>query len=102
MDRRQKLHEELCEVLGTRNVYFQPPESVKLAYPCILYSLSNVPTWRADDRIYFHKNRYSLTVVSRDPDSKVHEKLMEHFKFCSFDRAYVADNLYHKALSLHY
>ena len=38
MDRRLQLHEELCSVLGSRNVYFQPPETIKLTYPCIIYS----------------------------------------------------------------
>ena len=32
MDRRLKLHEELCDILGSRNVYFQPPETVKMKY----------------------------------------------------------------------
>jgi len=34
-NRRIQLHEILCDVLGTRNVYFQPPESVDMNYPAI-------------------------------------------------------------------
>ena len=37
MKTRYELHEFLCEILGSRNVYFQPPESVKMKYPAIVY-----------------------------------------------------------------
>ena len=33
MKTRYELHEFLCEILGSRNVYFQPPESVKMKDP---------------------------------------------------------------------
>lgn len=102
MDRRPELHERLCDILGTRNVYFQPPATVKLSYPCIIYSLSNVDVKRADNGVYLHKNRYSILVVSRDPDSKIHETILYSLPLCSFDRAYTADNLYHKALTLYF
>jgi len=102
MDRRLELHEELCDILGSRNVYFQPPESVKLKYPCILYNLSTVDTWRADNKLYLRKNRYLITVVDKNPDSKIHEDILYHFPLCSFDRSYTVDNLNHRVLVLYY
>lgn len=102
MDRRLELHEKLCEILGSRNVYFQPPETVKLQYPCIVYSLSNIDVKHADDKIYTHRNRYMVMVVCKSPDDKTHENLMYEFPYCSFDRAYTADNLNHRVLTLYY
>ena len=40
MASRLNLHNSLIEALGTKSVYFQPPESVKLVYPCIIYEES--------------------------------------------------------------
>lgn len=102
MDRRIELHEKLCDILGSRYVYFQPPESVKLHYPCIIYSLSNMNLVRADNKLYLHKNRYMVMVVDEDPDSTIHEDILEGFQYCSFDRAYTADNLNHRVLTLYY
>lgn len=102
MDRRLELHEKLCEILGSRYVYFQPPESIKLHYPCIIYSLSNVDMKHADNFLYLHKNRYMVMVVDEDPDSKIHEDIFNTLPLCSFDRSYTSDNLNHRVLTLYY
>ena len=102
MDRRLELHEKLCEILGSRNVYFQPSESVKLVYPCIIYSLSTLNIKYADNHIYSHRDRYSVTVVDRDPDSKIYEDVLYGFQYCSFDRPFTSDNLNHKVLTLYF
>ena len=102
MASRLSLHEELCKILGLRNVYFNPPASVKMKYPCIKYSLSGIDHKRADDSIYRNTNRYELVVIDSKPDSDIHEKLLASFPMCSFDRPYIADNLYHFTLTLYY
>ena len=96
------MHEELCGILETVKVYYQPPASVKMSYPCIRYSLSGISTDRANDKNYKKTNRYELVVMDRDPDSVIHEKILEHFSMCSFDRAYAADNINHWVLTLYY
>ena len=88
--------------MRNRNVYFQPPASVKMKYPCIVYSRSNVEISRADDRPYMRNNKYEITVIDSDPDSKFPDDILEHFSMCSFDRAYVSDNLNHFVLTLYY
>ena len=50
--RRLKLHEILCEILGSRRVYFQPPESTKMEYDAIRYSRSKVQKISADNTAY--------------------------------------------------
>ena len=102
MASRIDLHNELCTLLGSRNVYFQPPETIKMSYPCIVYHRDDVETEHADDRIYKHRNRYTITVIDSDPDSKTPDMIMLHFMMCRFDRSFVFDNLNHTNLILYY
>lgn len=102
MASRLKLHEELCELLESRNVYYQPPASVLMKYPCIKYSRSGIDHKRANDMIYGNTNRYEVIVIDPDPDSKIPEKILSHFRMCSFDRGYAADNLNHFVITLYY
>lgn len=102
MASRLKLHEEFCEILGTRQVYSQPPASVNMAYPAIKYFKSGMDHKYANNSIYKNTNKYEVVVMDYDPDSDIHEKILAHFPLCSFDRAYVADNLNHFALTLYY
>lgn len=102
MSRRLDLHDELLEVLGSNYVYFQPPESVKLIYPCIIYQKASKLNRYADDRKYSTHDRYDVTVISRDPDNTIAEDLLERFQYCGFSRRYTADNLYHDSLDLYY
>ena len=102
MASRLELHEELCEILGSRNVYFNPPEDVKMKYPAIRYSLSGVDLVKANNKIYRNTNQYSLTVIDEDPDSDIYMKILTHFPMCSLGRPYPADGLNHFPLTLYY
>lgn len=101
MASRLELHEMLCEILGSRNVYFQPPASVKMQYPAIVYSRSNIENIHADDAVYLQKWRYEIVVIDANPDSVYVEK-MSKLPFCTFDRHYTADNLNHDAFNLYF
>lgn len=101
MDRRLKLHEILLKINGGKNVYHQPPESVKMAYDAIRYSRKNIQSRYANNVIYSKMNCYELTVISRDPDCPLVDKILE-LPYCSFDRQYVVDNLNHFVLTLYY
>ena len=102
MASRLELHEEFCNILGSRSVYFQPPASIKLNYPCIVYSISSVNKQNANDKMYKSMNEYKVVVIDSDPDSEISSKIIAHFPMCRFDRAYTSDNLNHSALSLYY
>lgn len=102
MGNRLDLHEELCELLNSRHVYFQPPESIKLTYPCIVYSISGVFKLNANNRLYKSRNSYEVIVIDHDPDSDIYNQILMHFPMCRFDRSYVSDNLNHYALTLYY
>ena len=102
MASRLDLHEELCEVLGSRNVYFQPPASVKMQYDAIRYSLSGKDLKRANNRIYQTTNRYDGAIITSNPDSTIPDMLLNHFEMCSFGTPYTADNLNHYPFTLYY
>ena len=102
MSSRLDLHEELVELLGSRNVYFQPPESIKLNYPCIVYFISDISKRNADNRLYSSAIEYEVIVIDPDPDSEIPMKILTHFPMCRFDRSYISDNLNHSALTLYY
>lgn len=76
------------------NLYHQPPENVKLEYPCIIYKLDNMPSNYADDRPYITTISYELTYITRSPVSEVPANLVKVPKM-AFDRYYVYENLHH-------
>lgn len=101
MGSRLDLQYKLEELLGARHVYFQPPASVTMEYPAIKYSKSRIDTKKANDSTYSKFTRYELIVISKKPDDPVIDKLLD-LPYCSYDRSYKADNLYHDALSLYF
>ncbi len=102
MASRLELHEELCELLGSRNVYFNPPASVTMSYDAIRYNLSGVDLKRANNKIYKNTNQYSIVFITRDPDSAIPASLLSHFEMISFGTSYTADNLHHFTFTIYY
>lgn len=99
---RLELHEELCGVLGSRNVYFQTPESVKMKYDAIRYALGGKTIVRANNKAYRSTNQYEGVVITKDPDTTIPDKLIARFEMCSVGRPYVADNLHHYPFTIYY
>lgn len=93
---------ELEEVLGSKNVYFQPPETVKMKYDAIVYDFSSISIRKADDLKYLKHKGYDLTVISRNPDNDLVDKLLNRFQYIRFNRRYKSENLYHDSLTLYY
>lgn len=102
MASRLQLHEILCDILGTRNVYFQPPESVKMKYPAIVYSLINIKNNFADNRVYRANKQYEIIVIDKNPDSEIVNEIMHHLPIVSFNRHYKADNLNHYVFTVYF
>lgn len=96
---RLELQEILVELLGSDNVYFQPPENVKIEYPCIVYRRDLMTTNFADDIPYRILKRYQVTVIDRDPDSIIPDKVGK-LPMCSYNRFFTADNLNHDIFNL--
>ncbi len=99
MGSRLELHNILLTI--TPNVYYQPPETVKMVYPCIVYSLTSGNTEFADDRQYMFYKKYTISVIDKKPDGAIQDEVMK-LQRCIFDRRYIAQNLYHDVLTIYY
>lgn len=99
---RTKLHERLCQFLGSGNVYFQPPKTVQMKYPCIVYALSDIQTKRANDAVYAMDKRYDVILITKDPDNDLIDKMAVVFPLCEFNRSFISDNLYHYVYTLYH
>lgn len=101
MASRHELQSKLEELLGSRNVYYQPPESVKMSYPAIRYSKKNIDSKNANDGKYLNNTSYEIIVIDKKPDNEVINKIL-NLPYSSYDRPYKTDNLYHDVLTLYY
>lgn len=101
MGSRLNLQTELENLLGTKNVYFQPPPSNKMEYPCIVYGKARINTVFADNNPYQLTNVYQVTYIDSDPDSEIPTKLANMHQ-CVFERNYKTNELYHNVFRLTY
>lgn len=101
MDRRLELHQILTDVLGSKNVYFQPPASMHLKYPCIIYQYETGDTQFADDLPYIFVRKYQIQVIDPNPDTEIPDKITR-LPRCLNDRNYTADNLNHYTFNIYY
>lgn len=99
MAQRLELQALLENILGSENVYFQPPNNVSMLYPSIVYQRDFYDIRHADDISYKSQKRYQVTVIDRDPDSVIPDKIAA-LPTCSFDRFFIADNLNHSVFNL--
>lgn len=98
---RVELQELLETTLGSRSVYFNPPETVRMTYPAIVYERSDIDNMHADNLPYIRNYRYMLTVIDKNPDS-AHVDAVSMLPSCSYDRHYVADNLHHDVFTIYF
>lgn len=81
------------------NVYFQPPPSVQMEYPCIVYHRSDRVINHANNKPYKHVKGYEVTVIDREPDGTLSDSVAD-LPLCSFLRFFTADNLNHDVYEL--
>lgn len=92
----QKLLETFCP-----NVYFQPPSTLTMKYPAIVYSRKSIDNLIANNKKYKKDNSYTVNVIDRNPDSAIAEALMK-LDYCIFDRQFITDGLNHISLLIYY
>lgn len=105
IDYPEGLQKILEDILGSKNVYFQPPSDRKRTYPCIEYSLDSVETFYANNKPYISVPRYSLSYYNNLPDATIPNKILalptcsfsgfhteEHFNVYTFQLIYKEDN----------
>lgn len=97
----QELQTLFENILGSRNVYYNPPASVRMSYPAIVFMRSRINNNFANNGVYRQTYPYEVTVITRDPDDSIIDKISK-LPTCTFDRSFVSDNLYHNIFTLYY
>lgn len=100
MANRLDLQAKLEAILGSRNVYYDPPESVKMQYDAIRYSRSRIESMFANNSVYKQDDCYEVIAIYRDADSDLPDKLSK-LPMCRHDRHYVANDLHHDVFTLY-
>lgn len=72
-----------------------------MRYPAIVYSQDDEDVSYADNKRYRGFKRYLVTVIDRDPDSELNDKVAE-LPYCGYDRRFVTDGLNHTVYNLYF
>lgn len=101
LDRRLELDARLRRILGYNNLYFEPPTSVTMHYPCVRYTRERIDTNYANNKVYLAKQRYDITLIYYDVDGDLVDKFLFNNEGLTFshERHYVADGLHHDILT---
>ena len=100
MNKRNDLHNLLLKLAGP-NVYYQIPSNMKMKYPAVKYERGRIDNNHADNIVYSQNTSYTITVISKDPDEPIVEKISK-IPTCEYDRDYIIDNLYHTVFKIYY
>lgn len=101
MGTRLELQTLLEDILGSRNVYYQPPASVIMKYPAIVYNRADIEIFHANNLPYAHAVAYQVILIDKNPDSEYVNKIAM-LPLCRYDRHYVSYNLNHDVFTLYY
>lgn len=85
----------------TPNVYFQPPANVQMLYPAIVYERDRADSKFADDLPYSVTKKYSLQLISEEPDDNIFDALAK-LPMCAHERFFVAGNLNHDVFNIYF
>lgn len=102
MKTRLELHEKLVDVLGSSQVYFQPPTNVSMKYPAIVYELNGETTKRANNKRYIVYDSYTITHIYKSLKNDLREKILEAFPYVDYDRRLVSDGLYQDVFTIYW
>lgn len=100
LHKRIELHEKLCSILGSRNVYYQDPGEDKMIFPAIVYDLASIQTLYADNKAYKNDKCYQIKVIQPDPDTPFVDDILSEFLKVRFERRYKSNNQYHDVFNI--
>lgn len=98
---RAELQTAFEEFLGSPNVYFRPPESKKMAYPCIVYDVRSGDSRYANNSTYIFHRSYDVQIIHKEADTDLIERFVFTFPKSKFDRSFKMDNLNHENFILY-
>ena len=101
MPSRVDLQTLLEDLLGSEQVYYQPPSTISMTYPAIVYSRRGIDNSFANDAVYKQELSYDITVIDKNPDSQF-VYAVSRLPRCKFNRNYRSDNLNHDVFTIIY
>lgn len=102
MSNRLDLQAKFEEILGSRNVYFQPPASVLMKYPAIRYDLKDFQSRSANNSTsYISNTGYECVLIMKEPADDTLLNQIFSIPYCKFGRYYRADNLHHYTFTIY-
>ena len=99
MTNRDTLQLKLESILGSTNVYYNPPESLKMSFPAIVYNLSDIRQVHADNRKYVDFTTYKITVISKQVDNPAIRGVLD-LPMTKFSTNYTKNGFYHTVIFL--
>ena len=98
---RLEIQSMLENMLGSRNVYYQAPASIKINYPAIIYSLESMTNDHASNGVYRTKKAYKVIYIDSNPDNEM-VSVLNNIIHSTFNSHYVSDNLNHYAYTIYF
>lgn len=98
-ERRILLHEKLVNICP--NVYFQPPSSIKIKYPAIIYSYTDTESIHADNRNYLNFPNVTLTLIENYPEPDLVFKVLDNISGTKHTQSYVLNGLNYSIVELY-
>lgn len=83
------------------HVYFQPPSTLQMEFPCIVYQRDQANTKFADGQPYSYMQRYQVTLIDRIPDSTILDKI-KVLPLCVYNRYFATSGLNHDVFTLYF
>lgn len=109
MARSRSLFDEVLRTLLPKDeedtvigrTYFQPPENISMIYPAIVYERNTARAQYADNLPYANTKRYTVTVITEDPDSDIPDKVAA-LPLSSHNRFFVSGKLNHDVFDVYF
>lgn len=96
---RLKLHTILSGYIKDTPQY-QPPGTLYLQYPSLVYHVIDIETDYANNEIYSATIVYEVTYISRDVTDNTPFQMIAEIPYTTFSNAYVVDKLNHTLLNI--
>ena len=102
MLKRVDIQDKFKFLLGSNNVYYQPPANLKMKYPAIVYSLDGLDVKRFDNTRLINKNCFSVTHIYRNESENLVETMLKNFEYISFDNRSIVDGIYNDHYTIYW
>lgn len=100
-EKRKELQIILENILGSDQVYFQPPETIKMSYPAIVFSFDGIDNKKANNKQYITHFVFHATFITKMVNSDQVLNALLSLEYCSLGKPYVSDGLYHYPFTIY-